>query len=168
MKNINDNLTEITSISATTYYNLPPSSFTGGTVTGDTTFNATTTLKDMLILPSSTIQTTNATATLIKTISVSNNSVNMLEIDVYGGTTTGTAGIVYKIWTTYRKTSGGSLVLIGVDNIVSNSDYPYPIGGEVLVNSSGGNITVSVKGQLATVIDWGCSVKINTMVLGVL
>lgn len=38
MKNTNDNLTEITSISATTYYNLPPSTFTGGTVVGATNF----------------------------------------------------------------------------------------------------------------------------------
>lgn len=114
---------------------------------------------------SSSVKTTNATNSKIKTISTTSEYVYMIEVNIVAGTTTTTSGYSCKMIATY-KNNGGTVTQIGSTQKVEASDFTGTVTSNLTI--SGANIFVGVTGKAATTIDWGCSTVVRQMPMGVI
>lgn len=142
-----------------------------GTYTG--TFNASgglvtsgnITAGDFIQNSSAYIQTTNATATTLKTIPTTSETIYHIEVTVIAGLTTTNNGYTMKMFLSY-KNNGGTLTQIGYGNFFQDSDWTgsSPIAAPVI---SGTNILIRVTGLAATNIDWYCYAIVRSATMGV-
>lgn len=149
----------------------PTIALTGGTlsgaltVTGNLTTNSNLTCDDFEQVSNSTLQTTNATVTTIKTIPIATEYVYQIEANVCGGVNDTSKGITSKILGSF-KNNGGTVTAIGKQNIIMNTDFTST--ADVTMVISGTNVLIRVTGEAGTTVDWGCSIIINRMAMGVI
>lgn len=142
----------------------PTISLTGGTLNGSLTITGNLEADDFTQNYSNSIQTTNGTITTIKTIPTVSEYVYQFEVNVVAGQNNTSKGITSKIIASY-KNNGGTVTRIGDEFSIVNSDFTT---ANVSLSISGTNILIRVTGEAATTIDWGCSVVIHKMPMGVI
>jgi hypothetical protein len=146
------------------------STFTGGTVAGATTFNSNVTMNEDLTVDDIyqtshyQTQTTNATETTIASATLSSEYIYMIEANVCAGLNTTNSGITCKIIGSF-KNNGGVVTQIGELNKIVNSDFST---ADVKLDISGTTVRVRITGQAGNTIDWGCSLIIHRMAMGVI
>jgi hypothetical protein len=144
---------------------------TGGTVTealvvnGNLTTGGNLTSDDFEQVSHVTLQTTNATVTTIKTIPISNEYVYQIESNICSGINDTSKGFTSKLVGSF-KNNGGTVTQIGTTNEIVNSDFTGT--AEVTMTISGTDVLIRVTGEAATTIDWGSSIIINRMEMGVI
>lgn len=146
--------------------------FTGGTVAGATTFTQSVTMNEDLTVDDLyqtshyQTQTTDATITTLATIATTSENVYQIEANICAGINDTSAGYTSKVIGSF-KNNGGTLTQIGKLNFIENIDSALTTPGTVMT-ISGQNVLVRVSGQTSTTIDWGCSLIIHRMPMGVI
>jgi hypothetical protein len=114
---------------------------------------------------SSSVQTTGIGTQTVKTINTSSEYVYMIEANVVAGRNDTNSGYTCKLRASY-KNNGGTVTLIG--SIIKEEASDFTGSANSTLTISGTNILVQVTGQAVTTIDWGCSVIVRAMPMGVL
>lgn len=107
-----------------------------------------------------TIQTTDATVTTIRTVSIADNFVENIDFDCVAMIAAGTKGAGRQIKGTFRNPSGaGNVVGIGsVTTIYSKVDTPN--GYSTALTISTDDILLQVTGHTAETVEWRCKTEI--------
>lgn len=106
-----------------------------------------------------TVQTTNATATTIVTITPDDDTCGLIELSVYGGDQAASGVLVGRRVVAYKKESG-TISVLSTTTIITN------VGGLAASWTTGtgtGTITVIVTGVAATTINWKCYYKVLSL-----
>lgn len=149
----------------------PTIALTGGTMSGSLTVTGNLTTQGNLLVDDfeqtshATVQTTGGGTTTINTIPISSEYVYQIEANVCAGRNDTNSGLTSKILGSF-KNNGGTVTQIGSQNIIMNTDFTGT--ANVTMSISGTNVIVQVTGQALTTIDWGCSIIIHRMGMGVI
>ncbi len=108
-----------------------------------------------------TIQTTDATVTAIGTVAITDETTNIVHVDIIGIQDDGTDRATYERTQSVYRTGAGAATLVGTytDNHTAESDVSW---GSPTATVSGNNLLINVTGKVATTINWVCEVDLES------
>ncbi len=103
------------------------------------------------------IQTTDATLTTIATVAITDETTNIIHVDIIGITDDGSDRATYERTQSVYRTAAGVATLVGgyTDNHTAESDVSW---GSPSISVSGNDMLIEVTGKVGTTINWGCEV----------
>lgn len=119
--------------------------------------NSKVTITDVI----ANVQTTNATVTDIYTWTITDEAVTCLDVLITAVRSTGASGASYKRTITFRR-DGGTVSTIG--SARDNQTDEDSSGWDVTVDNSTSTGRVRVTGAAATTIQWGASIRLQTVI----
>ncbi len=114
-------------------------------------------VEDDLIEDLHYVQTTDNTDTVAATITIADETTNLLNVDVIGIKSDGTDRATYKgIQSAYR-TGAGNAALLSTASVIHSAESDASWSG-VSFDVTGNDVEIIVKGKNSTTIDWYCAV----------
>ena len=124
----------------------------------------TLTIQDEVQNGASSIITSDATPTTIKTIALSNATVYQIEVNVMAIKDDSVTAMSSKLLGTFVRNAGGTVSQIGDTIEMVNTTFT---SASVAFSISGANVLVVATGQAATAITWNASTIINNLTNGI-